>query len=540
MTLCDGWISFDFLCSSASFLTLSVMSIERYKMLTTSYVHIRHSSKMRIIFFIMLSWLLPCISWIPTVLSHRFLNASGSSATNSDMCSLLANKYLILVLCVLLYHIPLVCMVTFYTKLIVHIKRSLATNLESAADHVNMSFSSANNNNNNNGNIYSSHYPAHNNANNWKRYGQHKQLDQHMNNQTCYSNSMSDTSPRHIACNLSQKQQQRVVNQRAVRSQPNNETLRTKRPAMVKSNSMNINYINVMGMSRKHQQQQQQLAVDNTTPGLIPKIYQLMSCCVTEESKAPLSSKPTRNRTLSSRLSNKACRAEHNSKMYAQSVYNNNKNSVKLAAKSALHNNNNNNNNTSSRSSCANTKKNSLADLDFDMMMSDNENNNNSMLAGSKNFDASKVNYFMDEGVLVTAAATAGAAATANANVDDQAAARGSPSNPHRFSASLSKKKDSMLDANDFKGLRYKRNRKAARMLGLLVAAFSFCWLPFAIGYPLSQFFPNLLPSQANLVIWWLGYINSTINPFLYVYSNKNIRYALHFIFSIICPILTF
>ena len=80
-------------------------------------------------------------------------------------------------------------------------------------------------------------------------------------------------------------------------------------------------------------------------------------------------------------------------------------------------------------------------------------------------------------------------------------------------------------DNNDYRQLRLKRNRKAARMLGLLVAAFLICWLPYTICYPLSQFWPDLIPNYATIIIWWMGYLNSTINPFLYVYSNKNIRF---------------
>ena len=77
---------------------------------------------------------------------------------------------------------------------------------------------------------------------------------------------------------------------------------------------------------------------------------------------------------------------------------------------------------------------------------------------------------------------------------------------------------------NDYRYMRLKRNRKAARMLGLLVAAFLICWLPYIVFFPISHFYPQLIPNYLNLFIWWLGYLNSTINPFLYVYSNKNIR----------------
>ena len=123
-TVCDFWMSFDFLCSSASFLTLSVMSIERYKMLTTSYVHIKNGSKKRILSFICLSWLLPFMTWIPVIIGFR----SFYGANQNTGCSVPANKYLVLGLSVFLYHIPLICMVTFYTKLIIHIKDTSSLN----------------------------------------------------------------------------------------------------------------------------------------------------------------------------------------------------------------------------------------------------------------------------------------------------------------------------------------------------------------------------------------------------------------------------
>ena len=92
------------------------------------------------------------------------------------------------------------------------------------------------------------------------------------------------------------------------------------------------------------------------------------------------------------------------------------------------------------------------------------------------------------------------------------------------YTQSFLEQKTENFDSLNYQKLRVKRNRKAARMLGILVAAFTICWLPFTIIYPLSQFYPNLLPDYVHAIIWWLGYLHSAITPFLYVYSNKIIR----------------
>jgi hypothetical protein len=49
-----------------------------------------------------------------------------------------------------------------------------------------------------------------------------------------------------------------------------------------------------------------------------------------------------------------------------------------------------------------------------------------------------------------------------------------------------------LFENSPYQKARIKRNRKAARMLGFLIAAFSVCWLPYCVSFPISQFLPNL------------------------------------------------
>ncbi|XP_026874791.2 5-hydroxytryptamine receptor 1E isoform X1 [Electrophorus electricus] len=70
------------------------------------------------------------------------------------------------------------------------------------------------------------------------------------------------------------------------------------------------------------------------------------------------------------------------------------------------------------------------------------------------------------------------------------------------------------------------RERKAARILGLILGAFIACWLPFFIKELLTGL-KLLQPSpRVSDLLTWLGYVNSLINPLLYTSFNEDFKQA--------------
>ena len=67
-------------------------------------------------------------------------------------------------------------------------------------------------------------------------------------------------------------------------------------------------------------------------------------------------------------------------------------------------------------------------------------------------------------------------------------------------------------------------HRRAAKTLGIIVVLFLICWLPFVILFPIHGFC-ECVPIRLYDASYWMAYINSTMNPFLYGF-NKDFRKA--------------
>lgn len=65
---------------------------------------------------------------------------------------------------------------------------------------------------------------------------------------------------------------------------------------------------------------------------------------------------------------------------------------------------------------------------------------------------------------------------------------------------------------------------KAARQLGVIVAAFCACFLPYFVCYVVVAFCHQCVSVRLMTAVTWIGYVNSTLNPFLYPLCNRQFR----------------
>jgi len=70
------------------------------------------------------------------------------------------------------------------------------------------------------------------------------------------------------------------------------------------------------------------------------------------------------------------------------------------------------------------------------------------------------------------------------------------------------------------------RERKRFVTLSYIVLGYVVCWVPFHFVYDVSFIRPELVPDDLFTATFWLTYVNSTINPFLYAFSSSDLRKA--------------
>ncbi|XP_075327213.1 D(4) dopamine receptor-like [Odontesthes bonariensis] len=69
------------------------------------------------------------------------------------------------------------------------------------------------------------------------------------------------------------------------------------------------------------------------------------------------------------------------------------------------------------------------------------------------------------------------------------------------------------------------RERKAMKVLPVVVGAFLFCWTPFFVLHTMRALCQGChIPPALMSVVTWLGYVNSALNPIIYTIFNTEFR----------------
>ena len=74
---------------------------------------------------------------------------------------------------------------------------------------------------------------------------------------------------------------------------------------------------------------------------------------------------------------------------------------------------------------------------------------------------------------------------------------------------------------------------KAFKTLSIVMGVFIMNWLPFFVHYLIEGFREARDQGYSGIIVLWLGYFNSVLNPFIYFFFNKQYKEAF---IKLLCP----
>ncbi|XP_060552180.1 alpha-2A adrenergic receptor-like [Ruditapes philippinarum] len=79
------------------------------------------------------------------------------------------------------------------------------------------------------------------------------------------------------------------------------------------------------------------------------------------------------------------------------------------------------------------------------------------------------------------------------------------------------------------------REKRIFITLTYVLFSYLICWFPFYIAFDTYAWKPDLVPAGLYSFFFWSTYVNSTLNPFIYAFTNKEFRLAFIKVLRRIC-----
>ncbi|XP_038061662.1 probable G-protein coupled receptor No18 [Patiria miniata] len=116
--VCDVWITFDFMCCTASMLSLCMISLDRYWAITRPLKHMGRRSRKRALFYVAGIWVASAVCWVPAIVAFRLVYGSFGKYD----CIYLTDPIYVLISAILVYYMPMAAMIYLYVKVYISVK----------------------------------------------------------------------------------------------------------------------------------------------------------------------------------------------------------------------------------------------------------------------------------------------------------------------------------------------------------------------------------------------------------------------------------